>query len=121
MKDRAWANGTIVSDAGWVTYQENDENGNPIWGRDKFIARFKYRKTEMGPFITFLIRNFTPAEYFARMVAQESPAAILKSKGYFYLLPLVKRELKRAGYPATAEGVKAYFDARVEAEKGATR
>ena len=108
MKDRTWANGTIVECGGYVTYRENDENGKAIWGKDKFIARFKYQKREIGPFVTFLRKNFTPGEYFARMEAGESPAAILESYGYFYASPALKRELKKGGYPVTKEGWKEY-------------
>jgi hypothetical protein len=68
----------------------------------RFVGRFKYGRGGMGTFATFLRRNFTAEEYLARMDAGESPLEIAESKGY--LLPHIKKELKRQGYPLTPAG-----------------
>jgi hypothetical protein len=68
-----------------------------------FIARFKYAQTSSrGPWVTFLIKNFTVEEYLGRMAAGETPLAIMESKGF--VLSHIKKWLKEAGYPQTQEG-----------------
>jgi hypothetical protein len=66
----------------------------------KFVARF--RTAGVGSFATCLRKNFTVEEYFARLDAGEGPLPIAKSKGY--LLPHIKKELKRRGFPLTKAG-----------------
>ena len=68
----------------------------------KFVARFKYGRGGMGTFATFLRKNFTVEEYFAEMDKGTGPLTILEAKGY--LLPHIKKELKREGYPVTKAG-----------------
>ena len=63
----------------------------------KFVARF--RTAGAGSFATCLRKNFTVEEYFTRLDGGESPLPIAESKGY--LLPHIKKWLKRSGYPAT--------------------
>jgi hypothetical protein len=88
-------------DAGYVVF------GTARYTADaKFVARFKYQRVAARTFATFLIRNFTPAEYFARYNAGESPLAIVESKGY--ILPHIRKWLRDAGYPETSEGYKAW-------------
>ena len=41
----------------------------------KFVARFKYMKRNLGPFCTFLRKNFTVEEYFARLDAGDGGRA----------------------------------------------
>tara|TARA_B100001250_G_scaffold182982_1_gene157487 strand:- start:2995 stop:3336 length:342 start_codon:yes stop_codon:yes gene_type:complete len=65
-----------------------------------FVARFK--RGSMGTFMTHLRKNWTAEKYFARLDAGESPLDIVKSTGY--LLPHIKKELKRKGYPVTHAG-----------------
>lgn len=72
------------------------------WDRRKFVARFKYAKNGRASFITFLIKNFTVEEYFARLAAGEAPLAVLESKGY--LLPHIKKWLRRDGYAVSPAG-----------------
>jgi hypothetical protein len=72
----------------------------PNYLKAKFVARF--RVGGVGSFVTFLIKNFTVEEYFARMDAGESPLDIAESKGY--MLPHIKKWLKRDGYPTTQAG-----------------
>ena len=55
----------------------------------EFVARFKHKPRSAPSFIKFLVRNFTPAEYFARLKAGEAPLTIARSKGYE--LPHIKR------------------------------
>lgn len=71
---------------------------------NKFVARFKYSKSGKGAFLTFLSKNFTVEEYFARLEAGEQPVTILESKGY--IMPHIKKHLKEQGYPVTQEGFK---------------
>ena len=47
----------------------------------KFVARFKYNKRDRLGFQKFLVNNFTPLEYFTRLMTQ-APLDILKSAGY---------------------------------------
>jgi hypothetical protein len=79
----------------------------------RFVARFKYQKSGMGSFISFLRKHFTVEEYFSRMDAGEAPLTILESKGY--ILPHIRRILKQHGYDPTREGFKQYlFDQRAK-------
>ena len=48
----------------------------------KFVARFKYNRALYPVFKTFLLRNFTPAEYFAEMDKGVSPLQALQNKGF---------------------------------------
>ena len=78
----------------------------------KFVARFKYGGR--GSFLTFLCKNFTVEEYFARLDAGEGPLTILESKGY--VLPSIKKVLRAAGYAPTPEGLKLYIDAQIRSD-----
>lgn len=76
---------------------------DPVTHQTRFVARFKYAAgSSAGPFMTFLRRNFTVEEYFARMDAGESPLPIVESKGF--ILSHIKRWLRQGGYPVTREG-----------------
>jgi hypothetical protein len=77
----------------------------------KFVARFK--RGGRGSFLTFLVKNFTVEEYFARLDGGESPLTILESKGY--LLPHIKRWLKEGGYEVSKAGMEKFLaDNRVK-------
>jgi len=69
---------------------------------EAFIARFKYQRGGMASFQNFLIKNFTVEEYISRQEAGEAPMQIAESKGY--LLPHIKKMLKRRGYEVTPQG-----------------
>ena len=69
---------------GYLTYKLNEGE------RDKFVARFKYVIFQ-GAFKKFLIKNFTPEEYFTRLDNDETPLGILKSKGF--ITPMEKKRL----------------------------
>lgn len=73
----------------------------------RFVARFKYFAQKMGDFKKFLIEHFAPEEYFTRLENNEAPLEILESKGY--VLPHIREELTRNGYPVTPEGFKEYI------------
>ena len=76
------------------------------YGSDrKFVARFK--RGGMSHFRSFLIKNFTVEEYFAKCEAKIAPLTILEEKGY--LLPHVAKLMKQLGYPATVEGKDLYI------------
>lgn len=77
-------------------------SGEYVTYGSKFVARFK--RGGRGSFLTFLCKNFTIEEYFARLEAGEAPLTILESKGY--VLPHVRKWLREEGYPETAEGMR---------------
>lgn len=91
----------------YVTYQ------------NKFVAKFKYNRSERGSFLSFLCKNFTVEEYFSRLDAGESPLAILESRGY--VLPHIKKRLLESGYAPTQDGFKLYIDAEVRATQARLR
>ena len=82
--------------------------GNGYPERAKFVARFKYRGGDRAGFMSFLIKNFSPEEYFARLDANETPVAILESKGY--VSTTVKRILKQQGFAPTVEGKRQFLN-----------
>lgn len=75
---------------------------NPVDGTTKFVARFKYAKGSKASFLTFLTKNFTIEEYFARLEKGEAPLEIVGSKGF--IQPHIKKQLKLLGYPVTKAG-----------------
>jgi hypothetical protein len=90
---------------GFVKDQFSYHGGYLTYGPDrKFIARFKYRASDRTGFQAFLIKHFTPAEYFARREANEAPLTILESKGY--VLPHIRRLLRERNMPETPEGMR---------------
>lgn len=82
-------------------------------GTSKFVARFKYVRGSKASFLTFLAKNFSVEEYFARLDAGESPLPILQSKGY--MQPHIKKMLKAAGLPVTPAGFEQLIQDRVDA------
>ena len=71
--------------------------------KELFVARFKYSGKDKARFLTFLINNFTPEEYFAARNAKygpfnnpHSPATILEAKGY--VSATVRKGMKNSGY-----------------------
>ena len=62
----------------------------------RFVARFKYRTDTATNFKSFLIKNFTPAEYFGAYERTKSPRSILQSKGY---LTTQDKKFLRDGFP----------------------
>jgi hypothetical protein len=58
---------SVVGIGGRVVYVQQEVEG----ARPKFVAVFKYNRpaTNARAFVKFLVKNFTPAEYFARMEA----------------------------------------------------
>ena len=93
----------LIKEGKYLTYMPNGYD-TPYADR-KFVARF--RTAGVGSFATCLRKNFTVEEYFARMDAGESPLPIAESKGY--LLPHIKRWIKKAGYPVTKAGHDAWW------------
>ena len=81
-------------------------SGGFLTYNDKFVARFKNRAGDKVGFMSFLIKNFSVDEYFAKYAAGTTPAEILESKGY--VSTTVKKLLKSAGYPTTFEGKQRY-------------
>jgi|TARA_B110000467_G_scaffold163464_1_gene189522 hypothetical protein len=106
----AFTKENLIIEGKYLTYM-------PDWksSSNKFVARF--RTAGIGSFATCLRKNFTVEEYFARMDAGESPLPIAESKGY--ILPHIKKEMKRGGFPLTPAGKAAWFDdymAKIEAK-----
>jgi len=79
----------------------NYHGGYLMYG-DKFVARFKHMRSNKPGFLSFLIKNFSPAEYFERYDAGESPHGILKSKGY--VADSIKKWLRDGGYEVSVAG-----------------
>jgi hypothetical protein len=75
----------------------------------KFVARFK--RGGRGSFLTFLCKNFTVEEYFARLDNGETPLTILESKGY--VSPKVQKLLASLGLPPTLQGREQYVMSRI--------
>lgn len=98
-----WNSKDFSNSGGWISYQ------------GKFIARFKYMKSGIGDFKKFLMANFTPVEYFARLDAQETPLGILQTKGY--IQPHIRQELSRCGYPVTQEGFRQYIQDQIDSRQ----
>jgi len=93
----------LITEGKYLTYMPQGYN-TPHADR-KFVARF--RTAGVGSFATCLRKNFTVEEYFARLDGGESPLPIAQSKGY--LLPHIKRWIKKAGYPVTKAGHDAWW------------
>jgi len=94
----------LRNDGGYVHFYPDGNTTGDCGPR--FVARFKHMKRNMGPFCTFLRKNFTVEEYFARMDAGETPVAILRSKGY--IPSHIKAWMRKAGYPTTPAGYVAW-------------
>ena len=104
----AFTKDNLVKDGDCLYYIPTPASPYTEW---RFVARFKYAaKSSLGPFATFLRRNFTVEEYFALVDADKSPLKIAESKGF--VLSHIKKWLKRDGYPQTREGYEAWSAAR---------
>ena len=64
-------------------------------GKREFIARFKYDRTAMGPFKTFLKKHFGVAEYLEVLSSGVTPMKALESKGY--VPPHIRKACKDMG------------------------
>lgn len=55
-----------------------------VYHNERFVARFKYMrpKTSARKFVNFLVKNFSPDEYFGWYDAGYSPLTILETKGF---------------------------------------
>ena len=102
-----FAKENFTNSGGYITYGEDR----------KFVARFKYAKDGAGSFITFLIKNFTVEEYFNLLDCGMAPLMIVQEKGY--ILPHIKRWLKRDGYEVSKSGFDKYIQDRIDARKAA--
>jgi len=80
-------------------------------GERKFVARFKYGTGGKADFLRFLVKNFTPAEYFGKIAQGLPPLKVLEEKGY--VSPTIKRMLKQHGLPQTQEGFKIMIDRQI--------
>ena len=94
---------TLVKDGPYIYYSPT---GNPYADDAKFVARFK-RVAGAGSFMTHLRKKWTVEDYFWEMEAGKAPLDIVKETGY--LLPHIKRWLKKDGYPTTKAGYDAWF------------
>ncbi|HIE84026.1 MAG TPA: hypothetical protein EYQ00_09375 [Dehalococcoidia bacterium] len=103
----AFTKQNLIKEGKYLTYMPHGYN-TPHADR-KFVARFKV--AGVGSFATCLRKNFTVEEYFARMEAGESPLPIAESKGY--ILPHIKKWMKKAGYPVTPAGKAAWWAAEM--------
>jgi hypothetical protein len=100
----------LVKDGPYLIYSPT---GRHYAEDNVFVARFKYNASScMGPFNTFLRRNFTVEEYFALMGAGGSPLGILNDKGY--LSPPLRKICRKNGFPVTREGYEAYMELEMD-------
>jgi hypothetical protein len=102
-----FAKENFTNSGGYITYGEDR----------KFVARFKYAKDGAGSFITFLIKNYTVEEYFNLLDCGMAPLMIVQEKGY--ILPHIKRWLKRDGYEVSKAGFDKYIQDGIERRKAA--
>lgn len=65
----------------------------------RFVARFKHDRTAMGPFKTFLKKNFLVEEYMDMLDKGITPVKALETKGY--IPPHMKRMCKKMGVEPT--------------------
>jgi hypothetical protein len=98
----------LIKEGPYLTYMQNGYD-TPHADR-KFVARFK-RVGGIGSFATHLRKNWTVEDYFAEMEAGKGPLDIARSTGY--LLPHIKKWLKKDGYPLSQEGFKRMIADRV--------
>ena len=94
--------------------------------KELFVARFKYSSGDKGRFLTFLINNFTPEEYFTLLKTPDptnawnnpfSPATILEAKGY--ISATIRKGMKRKGYEDYSKaGYRNYFEKEVSSGDG---
>lgn len=91
----------LVKDGPYVHYRP----AGGSYKDKKFVARFKIGG--IGSFMTHLRKNWTVEDFFAERDAGKSPLDIAKSTGY--LLPHIKKWLKKDGYPTTKAGHDAWF------------
>ena len=103
----AFTKENLITEGKYLTYMP--QGYSTRYADRKFVARFKV--AGVGSFATCLRKNFTVEEYFARMDAGESPLPIAESKGY--ILPHIKKRMKKAGYPITMAGKTAWWDAEM--------
>ena len=96
----------LIREGKYLFYQP----AGSTYGDRKFVARF--RTAGVGSFATCLRKNFTVEEYFDRLDAGECPLPIAESKGY--LLPHIKRWLKKDGYPVNTAGYNIWFKNQME-------
>ncbi len=82
-------------------------HGGFLTYNQKVVARFKYTPRDKGPFVTFLVKNFTVEEYF-KLCETLPPSKVLATKGY--ISSTVKSMLKERGYPQTQDGLDKYLD-----------
>jgi len=97
----AFTKENLIIEGKYLTYVPDGK-----YSSNKFVARF--RTAGVGSFATCLRKNFTVEEYFARIEAGEGPLPIAKSKGY--ILPHIKKELKRRGFPLSNAGYELMID-----------
>ena len=64
-------------------------------GKREFIARFKHNRGAMGPFKTFLKKNFDVSEYLGMLDNDVTPMKALEAKGY--VPPHIKKACKDMG------------------------
>ena len=105
MKKTPFTKSTLINSGGWLAWGALG-TATPHAER-RFVARFKGRGGGgVKSFMTHLCRHHTVEEYFAAMDAGDTPLAIAKRTGY--LLPHIKRWLKKDGYPQTPAGYEAW-------------
>jgi|TARA_R110000803_G_scaffold99316_1_gene167352 hypothetical protein len=86
-------------------------NNTILTYQNRFVARF--RNGGVVAFKQFLRENFEVEVYFNLLEGYKvAPIRILETKGY--VSPIVCKQLRKAGYPTTQEGLQAYIDSKIE-------
>jgi len=114
---------------GYLMYSGDAGSANEYYGDDAhptrvgtrkelFVARFKYSGRDKGRFLTFLINNFTPEEYFTALKSPNptnpwnnpfSPAPVLEAKGY--ISATIRKLMKDSGWTDFSKaGYRAWSD-----------
>jgi hypothetical protein len=102
----------LINVHGWVYYQPEGTNRS----ERRFVARFtKGPRGNVGPFMTFLRRNFEVDEWFqltgeGQCGAGLSPIAAAETKGF--ILQHIKRWLKQDGFDVSFEGYRQWKSER---------
>lgn len=96
----AFTKETLIRDGKYLFYAPQGRDTR--YADRKFVCRF--RTAGVGTFATHLRKHWTPEAYFAEYEAGTAPLKIVEKTGY--VLPHVKKELKRRGYPVTPAGFK---------------
>ena len=70
--------------------------GDTLTYKGRFVARFKYNKSGLAGWISFMIKNISVEEYFDAYEAGNAPLQIMNAFGY--VSPNIKKAIKMGSY-----------------------